>query len=215
MSLTGGKLDHGTWRSNKGWEAITTEKDDPIQLLSDWWVWDNLRRGAERDDFHATIWDKEWFQRCDLEQGTGLYQATDLEQNYSGKGASGTRRCEVTLWQRCWNPADRWHSLPVSQREYCFRLIMARSGSVDVCGSPWDRCKNCGWSRWSDKPWRMILEYKTWTIEYLRSNYTVSILNYLKIGHQIGLVLYGFRIYRWWGHWIMLNMLVEGPWKMS
>ena len=32
--LTGGELDHGTWRSNEGWEAIPTEKDDTIQLSS-------------------------------------------------------------------------------------------------------------------------------------------------------------------------------------
>ena len=33
--LTGGELDHGTWRSNERWEAIPTEKDDTIQLSSD------------------------------------------------------------------------------------------------------------------------------------------------------------------------------------
>ena len=33
----------------------------------------------------------------DLGQGTGLYQTTDLKQNYSAKRASRTRRCEVSL----------------------------------------------------------------------------------------------------------------------
>ena len=66
--------------------------------------------------------------------------------------------------------------------EYWFRFIMDRSGSGDVCGSPWDHCKNRGWSHWADKPLGMVSEYTQWTEEHVCPDCTVSTLNGLELG---------------------------------
>ena len=59
---------------------------------------------------------------------------------------------------------------------------MDRSGIVDVCGSPWDRCKNDGWSHWVDKHLGMVSEYTQGTEEHIWPSWTVSILSDLELG---------------------------------
>ena len=59
---------------------------------------------------------------------------------------------------------------------------MDRSGSADVCGSPWDRFENCGWSHCAAKPLMMVSDHVQRTEEHIGPDRTVSILNDLELG---------------------------------
>ena len=195
-------------------------------------IWDKGGDEVERPTWRL-VKDKNVYVEAGEDWVTNLHTKVSWFTNMwnvllTGIGADRVYCGRITLERCIWyqvvrcgfvtkvqHPADRRYSLPVPKWEYWLWLITARSGSVNTHGSPGSYSKTCGWSRWSDKPRRMILEHVQWTKGYLLLNGIVSNLNKSRIGHQIGRVSCWLWIYRWWDYRIMRSILDRGPWVMS
>ena len=136
-----------------------------------------------------------------------------LWQNYSGKVHVGPGGAE---WL-CNKDATSCRSVILFTGPTMGVLILANYSPIWKCDYPWESrelYQDMWRSRWSDKPWKMILEHVKWIEGYLLLNCTVSILNNLELGIRSVMFPVELWIYCWYDYWIIKIILDRGPWVM-